>query len=181
MTRSRKSTKSIERNINSHRYVDELVKIFEGRDEMLEKTLSDYEHDITLMRNRDSVNSSGTPESEVKQIETYRMMQEMVHKAADEYRQEMGQERVIVAKSIISDVDKQDIADTLEYYDEVKQEIEDQGIDLSKTVFGNIDLNNRQVLEWTDENLRNSVQPLSHGEIPLTIWLKYFDCMWKQQ
>lgn len=135
-------------------YVDELVKIFEGRNEMLEKTLSDYEHDITLMQNRDSVNSSGIPESEVKQIETYRMMQEMVHKAADEYRQEMGQKKVTVTKSIISDADKQDIADTLEYYDEVKQEIEDQGIDLSKTVFGNIDLNNRQVLEWTDENLK---------------------------
>lgn len=70
-------------------YVDELVKIFEGRNEMLGKTLSDYEHDITLMQNRDSVNSSGIPESEVKQIETYRMMQEMVHKAADTYREQM--------------------------------------------------------------------------------------------
>lgn len=70
-------------------YVDELVKIFEGRNEMLEKTLSDYEHDITLMQNRDSMNSSGIPESEVKQIETYRMMQEMVHKAADTYREQM--------------------------------------------------------------------------------------------
>ena len=76
-----------------------------------------------------------TPETrakagEVKQIETYRMMQEMVHKAADEYRQEMGQKKVIVAKSIISDVDKKDIADTLEYYEEGKKEIEDQGFDL---------------------------------------------------
>ena len=71
-------------------YVDELVKIFEGRNEMLEKTLSDYEHDITLMQNRDSVNSSGIPESEVEQIETYRMMQEMVHKAADTYREQMS-------------------------------------------------------------------------------------------
>lgn len=70
-------------------YVDELVKIFEGRNEMLEKTLSDYEHDITLMQNRDSVNSSGIPESEIEQIETYRMMQEMVHKAADTYREQM--------------------------------------------------------------------------------------------
>ena len=70
-------------------YVDELVKIFEGRNEMLEKTLSDYEHDITLMQNRDSVNSSGISESEVKQIETYRMMQEMGHKAADTYREQM--------------------------------------------------------------------------------------------
>lgn len=70
-------------------YVDELVKIFEGRNEMLAKTLSDYEHDITLMQNRDSVNSSGIPESEVEQIETYRMMQEMVHKAADTYREQM--------------------------------------------------------------------------------------------
>lgn len=70
-------------------YVDELVKIFEGRNEMLAKTLSDYEHDIALMQNRDSVNSSGIPESEVEQIETYRMMQEMVHKAADTYREQM--------------------------------------------------------------------------------------------
>lgn len=70
-------------------YVDELVKIFEGRNEMLEKTLSDYEHNITLMQNRDSVNSTGIPESEIKQIETYRMMQEMVHKAADTYREQM--------------------------------------------------------------------------------------------
>lgn len=70
-------------------YVDELVKIFEGRNEMLEKTLSDYEHDITLMQNCDSVNSTGIPESEIKQIETYRMMQEMVHKAADTYREQM--------------------------------------------------------------------------------------------
>ena len=70
-------------------YVDELVKIFEGRNEMIEKTLSDYEHDITLMQNCDSVNSTGIPESEIKQIETYRMMQEMVHKAADTYREQM--------------------------------------------------------------------------------------------
>ncbi len=70
-------------------YVDELVKIFEGRNEMIEKTLSDYEHDITLMQNRDSVNSTGIPESEIKQIETYRMMQEMVHRAADTYREQM--------------------------------------------------------------------------------------------
>lgn len=39
----------------------------------------------------------------------------------------------------------------IEYYNEVQQEIADGGIDTTKTVFGNIDLNNRQVLEWTDD------------------------------
>lgn len=36
----------------------------------------------------------------------------------------------------------------------IQQEIADQGIDINKTVFGNIDTNNRQVLEWTEDNLR---------------------------
>lgn len=39
----------------------------------------------------------------------------------------------------------------IEYYNEVQQEIADNNIDISKSVFGNIDLNNRQVIEWTDE------------------------------
>lgn len=38
-------------------------------------------------------------------------------------------------------------------YKEIKQEVEDNGIDLDETVFGNIDTNNRQILEWTEENL----------------------------
>ena len=44
----------------------------------------------------------------------------------------------------------------IESFDEIAQmrkEVEELGIDASQTVFGNIDLNNRQLLEWTDANL----------------------------
>ena len=35
----------------------------------------------------------------------------------------------------------------------LKKEASDLGVDLSQTVFGNIDTNNRQILQWTDENI----------------------------
>lgn len=38
-------------------------------------------------------------------------------------------------------------------YQDILAEVADLGIDLSKTIYGNIDLNNRQVLEWTESNL----------------------------
>ncbi len=39
-------------------------------------------------------------------------------------------------------------------YIDLMNEVESLDIDQSKTVFGNIDTNNRQVLEWTEENLK---------------------------
>lgn len=44
----------------------------------------------------------------------------------------------------------------VEFSKEVAQmykELDELGVDASQTVFGNIDLNNRQLLEWTDENI----------------------------
>lgn len=43
--------------------------------------------------------------------------------------------------------------DVLEHYNEVLKEAKALGVDEDKTVFGNIDTGNRQVLEWTEENL----------------------------
>ena len=47
----------------------------------------------------------------------------------------------------------EDSFDILEHYNEVLKEAKELGVDLNKTVFGNIDTNNRQPLEWTEENL----------------------------
>ena len=52
-----------------------------------------------------------------------------------------------------SPVDKSELEELLAWY---KQEISDAaelGVDLNKTVYGNIDTNNRQILEWTEDNL----------------------------
>lgn len=43
--------------------------------------------------------------------------------------------------------------DTIEYYEDSLRGIEESGIAPETTKFGNIDTNNRQVLEWTDKNL----------------------------
>ncbi len=124
-------------------YVSDLVSIFEGRNEMLEKTLSDYEHDITLWQNHDGVSPSGMPNTELQQIEQLRLMQDLVHQAAEKYRKEVtGTEPI-----------DQDLRDIVDNYDDVIQEVNEKNIDLTRTVHGNIDMNNRQVLEWTQENL----------------------------
>lgn len=46
-----------------------------------------------------------------------------------------------------------DATEAVERYNAAKREAESLGVTSDKTVFGNIDTNNRQVLEWTDENL----------------------------
>lgn len=47
----------------------------------------------------------------------------------------------------------EDYAEQIHIYNDISNEIKDKNIDTSKTIFGNIDTNNRQILEWTDENL----------------------------
>lgn len=59
-----------------------------------------------------------------------------------------------------ADLEKKILGDTLKEYEDIYNQynkiVNDSkllGVDLSQTIFGNIDTNNRQVLEWTDENL----------------------------
>ena len=51
---------------------------------------------------------------------------------------------------------KDELAEIQDYASEISQlenEITEKSIDINQTVFGNIDTNSRQILEWTDENL----------------------------
>lgn len=59
-----------------------------------------------------------------------------------------------------ADLEKKLLGDKLKEYEEIYNQYNKivnesklLGVDLSQTIFGNIDTNNRQVLEWTDENL----------------------------
>lgn len=47
----------------------------------------------------------------------------------------------------------QSAKDAYQEYKEIIDEMSQLGVDPSQTIFGNIDTNNRQVLEWTEENL----------------------------
>ena len=49
--------------------------------------------------------------------------------------------------------DNTSLEEAKEYYNEVMSEVQEKGIDITKTMYGNIDTNNRKVLYWTQENL----------------------------
>lgn len=50
-------------------------------------------------------------------------------------------------------VKQQEAQELVNSYKSLVNELQTLGVDPSQTVFGNIDTNNRQVLEWTDDNL----------------------------
>lgn len=61
-------------------------------------------------------------------------------------------EQVSFVKSGLNEM-RSEYSDTIDYYNEIQTEIKGKNIDTTKTVFGNIDTNSRQVLEWTEENI----------------------------
>ena len=56
-------------------------------------------------------------------------------------------------EDIVSADELQEYEELFSEYQGVVNEARLLGVDLSNTVYGNIDTNNRQILEWTDENL----------------------------
>lgn len=58
-----------------------------------------------------------------------------------------------IGRGIISATSFKSYSKTLNEYKDTLSEIQQKNIDLSQTQFGNIDTNNRQLLEWNDLNL----------------------------
>lgn len=54
---------------------------------------------------------------------------------------------------LMAPADNEELKSAFDSYKETLQEVEDLGIDLNKTVYGNIDTSKRQVIEWTDDTL----------------------------
>lgn len=50
-------------------------------------------------------------------------------------------------------IDRDELQDLLDWYKGEVDEAKELGVDLGQTVYGNIDTNNRQILEWTEDNL----------------------------
>ena len=51
-----------------------------------------------------------------------------------------------------------DLKQAVRDYQAIRKEADDLGVDIGKTIYGNIDTNNRQVLEWTEENLHEKLE-----------------------
>ena len=58
------------------------------------------------------------------------------------------------------DTDIKKAYNALDDYKSIVQEAENLGVDLNKTTYGNIDTNNRQILEWTDATLNQYKEAL---------------------
>lgn len=61
----------------------------------------------------------------------------------------------------IDSVIEKNIDDALRAYDEEMALVAEKGIDLNKTIFGNIDTNNRQIIDWTSQNLQRFSEELA--------------------
>lgn len=55
-------------------------------------------------------------------------------------------------------------SDTMDYYNQLLSEVKEKGIDLTKTTYGNIDMNKRQVIEWTDDMINKYINELRDWE-----------------
>ncbi len=76
-----------------------------------------------------------------------------IQKEFNEFLDTLNEEElqlIITNSDILSPTDK----GIYENYQNIMQQVEDKGIDLDKTVYGNIDTNNRKALDWTDEMIK---------------------------
>lgn len=80
--------------ITASEYVDSLIEIFKGRNDLLNKTISDFEHDIYLTQQDTTQNGGNAPglkqRNNAKLLSTYETLQTIVHQAAEEYRASMS-------------------------------------------------------------------------------------------
>ena len=91
----------------------------------------------------------GQFDEQIKQIEeTANITGKDLEKALNTYSNEEAQKLLSVDKEGL-----QDYIDLYDYYIGQVNEAQEKNVDLTKTVYGNIDLNNRQVLKWTEDTI----------------------------
>ena len=91
--------------------------------------------------------------------------------SAENFLKNLSASEVQVAVDFIES-DNADFKSALQNYKKVFDEAKKAGVDFSKTVFGNIDTNARQILEWTDANLNKYKDELMSWEPKDANWDK---------
>lgn len=104
------------------------------------------EYPTLLAMIRDEITATGTLTAE--EIEKVNSLLE----SSDEYWKRIQAETEEIASALLPNMKKQ-LRDAEADVLQIQKEIAEKGIDINKTVYGNIDTNNRQILTWTEENL----------------------------
>ena len=74
-------------------------------------------------------------------------------KAKEEIEKILNEDEGLIALKAQLQIDSTDLAGARKDLQDIKKEAEDAGVDLSKTLYGNIDLDNRGIIEWNEDNL----------------------------
>lgn len=69
------------------------------------------------------------------------------------------EEEAKILKNLLPNM-RANLKDAEDELTQIQEEIAEKGIDINKTVYGNIDTNNRQILLWTEENLEKYADAL---------------------
>lgn len=91
--------------------------------------------------------------------------------SAENFLKNLSASEVQVAVDFIES-DNADFKSALQNYKDIFNEATEAGVDFSKTVFGNIDTNARQTLEWTSGNLKKYKDELMSWEPKDASWDK---------
>lgn len=117
-----------------------LFKDADGNDTDFSKTVDNFQEDIS------SIQESLDTLKEGEEINLTDVIQQFpsLAKSFDTTAKNFTKSQSDALSSALTDI---------EYYKSELQAATDLGIDLSKTVYDNVDTNNRQILQWTEENL----------------------------
>ena len=96
----------------------------------------------------------------VSELETKGMGTELAQKLVADLN--AGEFQILFDAVMSGDIDE----DSIKEFQDAYQKALDKGVDFDKTVYGNVDLNDRQVLHWNDDTLeQNKTALMSHSYI----------------
>ena len=88
---------------------------------------------------------------------------------AETFLNNLGLRELSATRDLFSS-DNVDFKNILQNYSDTLNKAKEDGVDFSKTVFGNIDTNARQTLEWTSENLSKYKDEIMSWEPDASTW-----------
>ena len=76
----------------------------------------------------------------------------------------------ILTHNLTTEPAEEQVQEFVDYYESEMKKAQELGVDLAKTVYGNIDTNSRQILKWTEENVegfRDALESWSTATDPI--------------
>lgn len=156
---------TIDDGVLTEQDIESSVDMYLGTLSKYEEYYDKYNAEVNKLKNVESITDILLSKSGLKKVSTEFIPPEFTRyqNNISEFLNTLSGEDVEIGKMLVDNGMANDL-ETLkttiegyknasEEYDSLLNEVVSKGIDTSKTVFGNIDTNNRQILNWNDNNL----------------------------